>query len=54
LNAWGDDANNRSTTYSYNAGDWLAAQVQRGARRVRRRNDLPLAFLKHSQLYPMR
>jgi len=30
----------------------LAVQVQRGARRVRRRNDLPFAFLKHSGLYP--
>ena len=30
----------------------LAAQVKRTARRVRRRADLPFAFLKHSGLYP--
>ena len=30
----------------------LAVQVQRGARRVRRKTDLTFAFLKHSALYP--
>jgi transposase len=30
----------------------LEAQVRRGIRRVRRKDDLPFAFLKHSGLYP--
>jgi len=30
----------------------LQAQVRRGIRRVRRKDDLPFAFLKHSGLYP--
>ena len=30
----------------------LETQLRRGIRRVRRKDDLPFAFLKHSGLYP--
>ena len=45
---------NRTDLANYAPDDLhaLEAQVKRSSRRVRRRDDLPLAFLKHSGLYP--